>query len=79
MFYADDEQKALFQTAIERAQANYDKPIVTSLEPIDGFYVAEPEHQDYYANNPFNPYCPIVISPKVRKAKKHYKQYFKED
>lgn len=79
MFYNDDEQKALFEAGIERAQDNYDNPIVTSLEPLEAFYEAEAEHQNYYANNPFNPYCPIVISPKVAKAKKHYKQYFKED
>lgn len=79
MFYADDEQKAVFEAAIARAQQNWDAPIVTTLEPLDTFYQAEPEHQDYYANNPFNPYCSIVISPKVIKAKKAYKQWFKED
>lgn len=79
MFYADDEQKAVFEAAIARAQQNWDAPIVTTLEPLDAFYQAEPEHQDYYANNPFNPYCSIVISPKVIKAKKAYKQWFKED
>lgn len=79
MFYADDEQKAVFEAAIARAQQNWDAPIVTTLEPLDTFYQAEPEHQDYYANNPVNPYCSIVISPKVIKAKKAYKQWFKED
>lgn len=79
MFYESDEQKALYQAAIDRAQTNYDAPIVTTLEPLDAFYEAEAEHQNYYENNRFNPYCPIVISPKIRKAKKRYQHYFKEE
>ena len=76
MFYHDDAQKAEFEAAITRAQNHWDKPIVTTLEPLDAFYEAESEHQDYYANNPFNPYCPVVISPKVSKAKKAYTKWF---
>ena len=78
MFYADDEQKADFEAAIQRAQANWDDKIVTELSPLDAFYEAEPEHQDYFTNNPANPYCSVVINPKVSKAKKEYEKYFKE-
>lgn len=79
MFYADDTQKTVFQAAIDRAKQHWDSPIVTELTPLEGFYEAEPEHADYYANNPQNPYCSIVINPKVSKAKKAYAHYFKED
>lgn len=78
MFYQDDEQKAEFEAAIGRSQANWDNPIVTELTPLDAFYEAEPEHQDYFTNNPANPYCSVVINPKVVKAKKEYAKYFKE-
>ena len=77
MFYESDEKKAEYEAAIARAQTNWDDPIVTTLEPLEMFYEAEAQHQDYYANNPLNPYCPIVISPKVRKARKAYSEWFK--
>lgn len=79
LFYADEEQKAEFESAMQRAQTNWDKPIVTELTPIDTFYKAEPEHQDYFTNNPANPYCSVVINPKVSKAKKEYEKYFKKE
>lgn len=78
MFYADDSQKADFEAAIARAQSHWDDPIVTKLTPLDTFYEAEPEHQDYFSNNPANPYCSVVIDPKIVKARKEYSHYFKE-
>lgn len=79
MFYENDEQKSEFEAALKRAQENWDKPIVTELEKLEKFYEAEPEHQDYFANNPANPYCPIVISPKIAKVRKQYTKWLKED
>ncbi len=78
MFYTNDEQLDVFRDAIERAQQHWDKPIVTTLEPLNGFYPAPTEHQDYFAQNPGNPYCNIVIVPKVLKARQAYKAWIKE-
>lgn len=78
MFYANENQKAEFELALERAQKHWDSPIVTELAPLETFYEAEPEHQDYFNNNPANPYCSVVISPKIVKARKAYSKYFKE-
>ena len=78
MFYESDEQKADFEAAIERAQTHWDNPIVTELSLLETFYDGEPEHQDYFTNNPTNPYCSVVIDPKVVKARKEYSHYFKE-
>ena len=78
MFYADDSQKGEFEAAIARAGEHWDDPIVTELSPLEAFYDAEPEHQDYFANNPANPYCSIVIDPKVTKARREYRRWFKD-
>ncbi len=79
IFYANTTQKAEFEAAIKRAQKHWDAPIVTKVEPLETFYEAEPEHQDYFANNPANPYCSIVINPKVTKARRAYADYFTKD
>ena len=79
MFYADDSQKAEFEAAIARAGEHWDDPMVTELSPLITFYEAEPEHQDYFANNPANPYCSIVIDPKVMKARREYQAWFKDN
>lgn len=79
MFYADDTQKKEFEAAIERAKSRWDDPIVTELTPLDTFYEAEPEHQDYFNNNPSNGYCSVVIVPKIIKARRAYTTWFKEE
>lgn len=76
MFYTDDTQKAEFEAAMLRAAQHWDDPLVTELSSLDEFYPAEPEHQDYFNNNPQNGYCSIVIEPKIVKARAAYKQYF---
>ncbi|MBC7512265.1 peptide-methionine (S)-S-oxide reductase MsrA [Candidatus Saccharibacteria bacterium] len=78
MFFSDDAQKVEFTDAIDRAQKQWDDPIVTALTQLDIFYTAEPQHQDYFTNNPTNPYCSIVIDPKIIKARKAYSKYFKD-
>lgn len=78
LFYKNDAQKAEFEAAIKRAQKHWDNPIITELTALDVFYEAEPEHQDYFSNNPTNPYCSVVISPKILKARGVYADYFKE-
>jgi len=79
MFYEDDAQKEIFEAAIERAKTHWDDPIVTELTPLDVFFEAEPEHQDYFNNNPGNGYCSIVIAPKIIKARQAYTKWFKEE
>ncbi len=78
LFYADDTQKQVFESAIERAKQHWDDPIVTEIIPLEVFYEAEPEHQDYFNNNPANGYCSIVISPKISKARQAYTKWFKD-
>ncbi len=75
MFYADNDQQKQFEAAIKRVSTDYSDPIVTVLSAIESFYVAEPEHQDYYNQNPFSGYCSFVISPKVKKTRKNFSKY----
>lgn len=80
LLYADEQQKQLFEAAILRAQHLWDDPIVTEVKPLDSFYVAEDEHQDFFSKQPESGYCSIVIMPKIIKARAAYSQWFnKED
>ncbi len=77
VFYQSEAEKAEVQAFIDelRSQQIYDKAIVTTLEPATTFYVAEAYHQQYFANNPTQPYCMAVITPKVIKLRKSYSHY----
>jgi peptide-methionine (S)-S-oxide reductase len=75
MFYADEEQKALFEAARFRAGELWDGGIVTALEPLGAFYPAEEYHQDFFAKNPGQGYCLAVALPKVNKVRKAYSSY----
>jgi peptide-methionine (S)-S-oxide reductase len=79
IFYNNDEQKKEAQSIIaELKNAKvYDNPIVTTLEPFTKFYKAEDYHQNYYANNKSQPYCQMVIQPKIEKFEKVFKDKLK--
>lgn len=78
MMYADDGQNLAFRSALTRAEKVWDKPIVTEIVPLETFYLAEAEHQDYYQKNTYAGYCQIVIDPKISQARKKYNEWFKE-
>ncbi|MBI5921577.1 MAG: peptide-methionine (S)-S-oxide reductase MsrA [Betaproteobacteria bacterium] len=62
-------QAAAARATISRLEAShaYPEPIVTEVLPLEVFYAAEDYHQDYFANNPMQPYCQAVVAPKVAK------------
>ena len=74
IFYHDDEQKAAAEQSIgEITEARiWSRPIVTEIVPLTDFYAAEAYHQDYFKNNPYQPYCQVVVAPKVAKFRKQY-------
>ncbi len=74
VFYHDDRQKAAAEQAIrEMTDAGaWSRPIVTEVVPLTRFYPAEAYHQDYFKNNPYQPYCQVVVAPKVAKFRKQY-------
>ena len=75
IFYKNEAQKKAAQTIINamKKASIYDRPIVTTLELLTKFYKAEDYHQNYYANNKNQPYCQMVIQPKIEKFEKFFK------
>lgn len=81
IFYHNDEQKQLAQTAkseLDKAGA-YNDPIVTEITPATKFYEAEAYHQNYFVNNPNQGYCAFVVAPKVDKFRKVFKEKLKPE
>ena len=74
VLYHSPEQRDTAEQVIEELNRNqvWDNAVVTEVAPLTAFYPAERYHQDYYANNPGQPYCQIVIAPKVAKVRKAY-------
>jgi peptide-methionine (S)-S-oxide reductase len=74
VFYHSDEQRRSAEEAILAAAASgdWDGPVVTAVEPATEFYEAEEYHQEYFANNPRQPYCLFVVSPKVQKFRSKF-------
>jgi peptide-methionine (S)-S-oxide reductase len=74
VFYHSPEQKVQAEAVIRELEEQevWDSPIVTEVAPFERFYEAEDYHQEYYRNNPNQPYCAVVIAPKVAKFRKAY-------
>ena len=80
IFYANEEQKNAARSVIDQLNNEkvYSNPIVTTLEPLTEFYIAEEYHQNYYQNNKSQPYCEMVIQPKIEKFEKIFKDRLKK-
>ena len=74
VFYHSPEQKATVENVIAElsAQKLWPAPMVTQVVPFEVFYSAEDYHQEYFARNPDQGYCQIVIAPKVAKFRKQW-------
>ncbi len=72
IFYHSEEQRTLIKKVVTALDDThyFSKPIVTELTSASTFYAAEDYHQDYYANNPNQPYCMVVVADKVNKVRK---------
>jgi peptide-methionine (S)-S-oxide reductase len=80
IFYHTPEQKATAEQAIAELNAagEWKDKIVTEVTPFEAFYPAEDYHQEYFARNGSQPYCRMVVAPKVAKFRKHYTERLKE-
>lgn len=77
MFYRDEEEKALFEAAISRANEMWGGGVVTELGPLGEYYEAEEYHQDFFAKNPTQGYCLAVAVPKVQKVRASFGEYLR--
>jgi peptide-methionine (S)-S-oxide reductase len=79
IFYANETQRriaASYITQLEGARS-FDRPIVTRVDPLKGFYAAEGYHQDFYLKNPGDPYIVINDLPKIRRLQQLLPQYYR--
>jgi len=74
IFYHSGEQRATAEQVIRELTAAkaFRDPIVTEVAPAATFYIAEDDHQEYFANNPRQPYCAYVVAPKVQKFRQKF-------
>lgn len=81
IFYHNEQQKQKAEQSKKEADASglWDDPIVTDIEPLDTFYKAEADHQNYYKDNPGAGYCSFVIAPKIKKLRKEFGHLLKEE
>ena len=80
IFYSDDDQRLTAEKVKSGYAADlWPDPVVTEISPLKAFYPAELYHQNYYRNvGDRNPYCTFVISPKVAKARKQFREKMTE-
>ena len=74
VYYHDEEQRLIADEVIEEMTVAglWDDPIVTEVTALDTFYEADEYHQQYFEKNPFQPYCFVVVRPKVSKFRKKF-------
>lgn len=81
IFYTSEEQRDKAVDFIKLLEQNniFNKRIVTEIAPLDVFYKAEVDHQEYYAQNTEQPYCQYIIAPKIEKINTYYKDKLKSN
>ena len=72
IYYEDEAQKEIILDSIKKASLKFRDKIVTEASPLPTFYVAEAYHQNYFALNPNQGYCQVVIVPKLQKFMTHF-------
>lgn len=80
ILYNNEQQKDVIMQSIEStAKQLWDDPIVTEVKKLDMFYPAEKYHQNYYNQNQSNPYCQVVIDPKLAKFRSKFSKYINDN
>lgn len=77
IFYTTAQQKETAEAVLRELASErvFSDPIVTEVVPAAVFFVAETYHQDYFRNNPFQPYCQFAVAPKLRKFRDKFQQF----
>jgi peptide-methionine (S)-S-oxide reductase len=79
VFYHSDMQRDIAQEVITEltTQGTWSKPVITEVVPAETFYPAEEYHQHYFERNPQQPYCQVMIGPKLAKLRAAYREKLK--
>jgi len=74
IFHHDEAQERDARDVIAALEADgtWDAPVVTEVAPLEAFYEAEAYHQEYFRRNPYQPYCQVVVAPKVAKLRQKF-------
>lgn len=79
IYYHDNAQKEIAEVVVKEVASFYEDEIVTEITPLDVFYKAETEHQNYYRANQTQGYCSFVITPKLTKFRKQHANKLKDN
>lgn len=76
IFYYSEPQRRMAEQSRQETAASglWPRPIVTEIAPCTNFYPAEAYHQNFYRQNPYQPYCLSIIDPKMQKFRKEFQQ-----
>lgn len=79
ILYEDNKQKEISENFIKEINdsSDYGEPVVTEIKKLEEFYLAEDYHKNYYENNKNQPYCQVVINPKLKKVRGKFKELLK--
>jgi peptide-methionine (S)-S-oxide reductase len=77
ILYANESQQRAAETFLDEVSPQLQKPIVTELKPLEAFYEAERYHRQYYRANSDQPYCQVVIDPKVQHFRERFRKLLK--
>jgi peptide-methionine (S)-S-oxide reductase len=79
IYYHNEDQKKIAEASLKKTDESglWKDPIVTTIESLDNYYVAENYHQNYFENNPNAGYCSYVIAPKIKKFKEEFRHLLK--
>lgn len=80
IFYHNEKQKEIAEKSLKETDASdlWPNPIVTEITALDVYYPAEDYHQNYFNENPYQPYCMMVINPKVKKFRASFGEWLKK-
>lgn len=77
ILYANEHQKEVAEASKQEVSKVWDDPIVTEIVPLETFYEAEPEHQNYFVDHPEQAYCQVIINPKLKKLREKFSSKLK--
>jgi peptide-methionine (S)-S-oxide reductase len=80
ILYHSEQQRAIAEKSKRDTDASglWPNPIVTEISPFTTFYKAEDYHQNFYRDNPYQPYCRAIIDPKITKLRKEFREKLKQ-